>query len=84
MDKNANPVVLQMFESTEWELVEPSNEDTNKYDNICPTIVTWKALPTSKQQVDVTAQIQDEFIENTKVIEFFFNFFSFRAKKKQF
>jgi len=30
-----------MFESTEWSLVEPSNEDTNKYDNLCPTVVTW-------------------------------------------
>lgn len=30
-----------MFESTGWVLVEPSNEDTSKYDNICPTVVTW-------------------------------------------
>ena len=30
-----------MFESTDWNLIEPSNEDTNKYDNLCPTVVTW-------------------------------------------
>lgn len=30
-----------MFESTEWNLTEPSNEDSNKYDNLCPTVVTW-------------------------------------------
>ena len=30
-----------MFESTESTLIEPSEEDTNKYDNICPTIVSW-------------------------------------------
>lgn len=33
--------VAQMFESTESALVESSAEDTNKYDNICPTIVSW-------------------------------------------
>ena len=40
-----------MFESTEWSLIEPSSEDTNKYDNLCPTIVTWtskEVLPDSK------------------------------------
>ena len=30
-----------MFESTEWSLIESTSEDTNKYDNLCPTVVTW-------------------------------------------
>ncbi|EFX85022.1 hypothetical protein DAPPUDRAFT_314488 [Daphnia pulex] len=38
---NGDPLDLKMFESTEWSLVEPSMEDTNKYDNLCPTVVTW-------------------------------------------
>ena len=58
---------LQMFESTGWDLVEPSNEDTNKYDNLCPTIVTWKPLKTSKQ-VD-SEEMADVFIEDTKVMK---------------
>lgn len=54
-----------MFESIGWDLVEPSNEDTNKYDNICPTIVTWKPLKMGKQ-VD-NEEMVDTYIENTKV-----------------
>ncbi|XP_057368287.1 polyamine-transporting ATPase 13A3-like isoform X2 [Daphnia carinata] len=38
---SGDPLDLKMFESTGWVLVEPSNEDTSKYDNICPTVVTW-------------------------------------------
>ena len=30
-----------MLESTNWDLVESSAVDSSKYDNICPTIVTW-------------------------------------------
>lgn len=30
-----------MFESTGWNLIEPSHDDTHKYDNLCPTVVTW-------------------------------------------
>jgi len=62
---SGDPLDLKMFESTGWDLVEPSNEDTNKYDNLCPTIVTWKPLKTSKQ-VD-SEEMADVFIEDTKV-----------------
>ncbi len=37
-----------MFEATGWNLVEPSSEDTTKYDNLCPTVVTWKPEKVSK------------------------------------
>jgi len=48
---SGDPLDLKMFESTQWKLVEPSNEDTNKYDNICPTVVTWTPEKTGKSEV---------------------------------
>lgn len=38
---NGDPLDLKMFESTGWNLIEPSHDDTHKYDNLCPTVVTW-------------------------------------------
>ena len=43
-----------MFESTGWNLVEPSNDDTSKYDNICPTVVCWKP---DKEQDSATVEV---------------------------
>jgi hypothetical protein len=51
-----------MFESTNWVLVESSNDDTNKYDNICPTIVTWTPEVVSKDEFSTMSQ--DGFAEN--------------------
>ena len=34
-----DPLDLKMFESTEWILEEPGNEDTSKYDMMMPSIV---------------------------------------------
>ena len=45
-----------MFESTNWLLVESSNDDTNKYDNICPTIVTWTPEIASKDESSSMSQ----------------------------
>ena len=57
-----------MFESTQWKLVEPSNEDTNKYDNICPTVVTWTPEKTGKSEVH-TEPVDSalELMESAKV-----------------
>lgn len=64
--------LLQMFESTGWVLVEPSNEDTNKYDNICPTVVSW--TPPSGNKGDPGPGVSDssdlDGAENSKVIYF--------------
>lgn len=53
-----------MFESTGWVLVEPSNEDTNKYDNICPTVVTWTPSSANKADSGIFDSIE---MEDTKV-----------------
>lgn len=45
---SGDPLDLKMFEATGWNLVEPSSEDTTKYDNLCPTVVTWKPEKVSK------------------------------------
>ena len=60
---------IQMFESTGWELVEPSNEDTNKYDNICPTVVSW--TPPNGNKVDPgSLDTMDGGLDSPKVIYF--------------
>ena len=60
-----------MFESTGWCLVEPSNEDTSKYDNICPTVVSWTPETTGIHQhpasTDPSTSIAEGFLESTKV-----------------
>lgn len=48
-----------MFESTGWVLVEPSNEDTSKYDNICPTVVTWTPENGSKTDPEILDSTDD-------------------------
>ncbi len=56
-----------MFESTGWSLVEPSNEDNNKYDNICPTVVTWTPERTAGNIVTDSASTTLDCIESSKV-----------------
>lgn len=58
-----------MFESTGWVLVEPSNEDTNKYDNICPTVVTWTPPSGGKVGPGISDSL-DDGAESSKVIYF--------------
>ncbi|XP_046445093.1 polyamine-transporting ATPase 13A3-like isoform X2 [Daphnia pulex] len=66
---SGDPLDLKMFESTGWVLVEPSNEDTNKYDNICPTVVSW--TPPSGNKGDPGPGVSDssdlDGAENSKV-----------------
>ncbi|XP_060580434.1 polyamine-transporting ATPase 13A3-like [Ruditapes philippinarum] len=40
---SGDPLELIMFESTGWELSEPGNEESSRFDMICPTIVCPKA-----------------------------------------
>jgi len=60
-----------MFESTGWSLIEPSGEDVNKYDNICPTVVSWTpekiGAECSAVVVDSLSSGVGNFIESTKV-----------------
>ncbi len=56
-----------MFESTGWVLVEPSNDDTNKYDNICPTVVSWAPASTGKIESGIFESMDDS-VEAAKVI----------------
>lgn len=44
--------IKKMFESTNWVFHESSKDDANKYDNICPTIVTWTPETESNENVD--------------------------------
>ena len=56
-----------MFESTGWVLVEPSNEDTSKYDNICPTVVSWTPERTDKTESGIFDSTEDS-VEGANVM----------------
>lgn len=60
-----------MFESTNWVLVESSNDDSNKYDNICPTIVTW--TPEISSRDESFNATQGEGFADNKVCEILVN-----------
>lgn len=46
-----DPLELRMFESTGWELLEPGQDDTSKYEQMMPTTVKPPTLPQQQTQV---------------------------------